>query len=261
MISPENGILSVALVFGLVIGSFLNVLIYRLPRSIPVSRGRSCCPHCGDLIRWWHNVPLVSYVWLRGRCASCAGPISLRYPTVELVTALAFVGWVHRLGLTVQALGYIYLSCVLICVLFIDWEFQLIPDKLTYPSIAAGLIWALVAPLGIREALLGAVVGGVGLLLVALIGDWVFKKESMGGGDIKLAAALGAFLGWKMVLIVFFLSALIGVIVSIGWLAVSAQMREKRLMPFGPFLAVAAVVAAIWGPELLRWYLTRFWVA
>jgi prepilin signal peptidase PulO-like enzyme (type II secretory pathway) len=96
---------------------------------------------------------------------------------------------------------------------------------------------------------------------VALIGDWVFKKESMGGGDIKLAAALGAFLGWKMVLIVFFLSALIGVIVSIGWLAVSAQMREKRLMPFGPFLAVAAVVAAIWGPELLRWYLTRFWVA
>jgi leader peptidase (prepilin peptidase)/N-methyltransferase len=179
---------------------------------------------------------------------------------VELLTAAAFAGWVYRLGPTLEAAGFIYLTCVLICVLFIDWEFKIIPDKLTLPSLAVGLLWAAFTPLGWAQSLIGAVVGGGGLLLVALLGDWIFRKESMGGGDIKLAAVLGAFLGWRLVVVVFFLSALIGAVVSIVWLLVSREMREKRLIPFGPFLAIAAVVAAVWGADLVRWYLQTFWV-
>jgi len=247
-------------VLGAVIGSFLNVIIFRVPRKLPFARGRSSCPHCGHLIAWYQNIPLVSYVALRGKCAHCKGSISLRYPVVELFTALAFVGWVGRLGLTLEAAGLTYLSAVLICVFFIDWEFQIIPDLLTYPSLALGLIWALFSPLGIVDSLVGAVVGGGGLLFVALAGDWLFKKESMGGGDIKLAAVLGAFLGWRLVVLVFFLSALLGAVVSIAWLLISREMRQKRMIPFGPFLAAAAVISALWGPELILWYWQKFWM-
>ena len=260
MIEVDLFLLAVTFAFGAVIGSFLNVIIFRLPRRIPFARGRSCCPDCGCLIRWYHNIPLVSYFVLRGRCARCGGRIAVRYPLVEFLTAAAFTGWVYRLGVTVEAIGFIYLTAILICVLFIDWEFQIIPDRLTYPSLAAGLVWSLFAPLGPAASLLGALVGGGGLLLVAVIGDWIFKKESMGGGDIKLAAVLGAFLGWKLVVLVFFLSALIGAVVSLVWMLVSREMRERRLIPFGPFLATAALVSALWGPDLLRWYLNTFWL-
>jgi leader peptidase (prepilin peptidase)/N-methyltransferase len=249
----------VAALFGAVIGSFLNVVIFRLPRRIPFVRGRSCCPHCGGLIRWWQNIPILSFLLLRGKCSHCGDPISPRYPLVELLTAAAFAGWVYRSGPTLEAAGYVYLTSVLICVLFIDWEFKIIPDRLTLPSLAIGLLWAAFTPLGLLPSLLGAAVGGGGLLLVALLGDWIFRKESMGGGDIKLAAVLGAFLGWRLVVLVFFLSALIGAVVSIIWLLVSREMREKRLIPFGPFLALAAVVAAVWGADLVRWYVQTFW--
>lgn len=260
MIDQTYCAVTVAMLFGAVIGSFLNVIIYRLPRNISFARGRSKCPSCASVIRWWQNIPLFSFIFLRGRCASCKSRISLRYPAVELLTALAFGGWVYRMGITVEALGYIYLTAVLICVLFIDWEFKIIPDRLTYPSLALGLIWAYFTPLGLVNALIGAAAGGGGLLIVALLGDWLFKKESMGGGDIKLAAVLGAFLGWQMVVLIFFLSALIGAVVSLAWMVISAQMRKQRLIPFGPFLAVAAVVAALWGHDLIRWYVNTFWV-
>lgn len=247
-------------VFGAVIGSFLNVIIFRVPRKITFARGRSSCPHCGYLIAWYQNVPLLSYIALRGQCAQCKGKISLRYPAVELLTAMAFLGWVWRLGLTLEAAAYMYLSAVLICVFFIDWEFQIIPDKLTYPSLVVGLVGSLFTPLGIVDSLIGAVVGGGGLLIVALAGDWLFKKESMGGGDIKLAAVLGAFLGWHLVVLVFFLSAVLGAVVSIVWLIASREMRQKRMIPFGPFLAAAAMISALWGSELIRWYVRHFWM-
>jgi leader peptidase (prepilin peptidase)/N-methyltransferase len=253
--------LAIVFTFGLVIGSFLNVVIFRMPRQLSFARGRSACPHCGHLIAWYQNIPLASFLALRGRCAACGGRISPRYPAVELITGLAFLGWVWRLGFTVEAFGYIYLSSILIAVFFIDWEFQIIPDRLTYPSLAVGLVWSYFAPLGIVDSLIGGAVGGVGLLAVALAGDWLFKKESMGGGDIKLAAVLGSFLGWRLVVLVFFLSAFLGAVVSIVWLLVSREMRQKRLIPFGPFLALAAVIAAIWGPQLIRWYLHSFWLA
>jgi leader peptidase (prepilin peptidase)/N-methyltransferase len=250
----------VATVLGALIGSFLNVVIYRLPRDISFVTGRSGCPHCDALIHWWQNIPLLSYMLLRGKCHSCSGRISFRYPLVELLTALAFGGWTYKFGPTVEAAGYIFLTSMLICVLFIDWDFQIIPDKLTLPSLIAGLLWAAFTPLGVVGSLFGVIVGGGGLLLVAMFGDWLFKKESMGGGDIKLAAVLGAFLGWRLVLLVFFMSALIGSVVSIAWLIISSEMRDKRVIPFGPFLAIAAVVAALWGTDLMNWYIQSFLV-
>lgn len=260
MIEPRMFWVIAAFAFGAVIGSFLNVVIYRLPRKQSFVHGRSHCPRCNAPIRWWQNIPVLSFIFLRGRCYDCRDRISIRYPVVELLTAVMFAGWIYRLGPTVMAAGYIYLSAILICVLFIDWDFQIIPDVLTYPSLAIGLVWAFFAPIGIVQSLLGAVIGGGGLLLIALVGDWVFKKESMGGGDIKLAAVLGAFLGWKLVVLVFFLSALIGAVASLIWMMISAQMRQQRMIPFGPFLAAGAVVAAIWGHDLIGWYLRTFWV-
>lgn len=245
--------------FGLAIGSFLNVVIYRLPRHIPLALGRSGCPHCGALIAWWQNLPVFSYLVLSGRCHTCKGGISVRYPLVELLTAVTFAAWIAALGVTLQAAGLIYLCCILICVVFIDWEFQIIPDWLTLPALALGWLWAAFTPLGLVESLLGTLVGGGGLFAVALLGDWIFKKESMGGGDIKLSAALGAFLGWKLVVLVFFLSALVGALASGIWLLVSRDMRKKRMIPFGPFLSIAAVVAVLWGQQLIGWYVKSFW--
>lgn len=260
MIDEFEFMVGAAAVLGALIGSFLNVIIYRMPRDISFATGRSGCPHCDALIRWWQNIPVLSYVILRGKCHSCAGRISLRYPVVELMTAFTFGGWMYKFGPTLEAAGYIFLTSMLICVLFIDWDFQIIPDKLTLPSLAVGLLWAAFTPLGIVGSLIGALVGGGGLLLVAMLGDWLFKKESMGGGDIKLAAVLGAFLGWHLVLLVFFMSALIGSVVSVGWLLISSKMRETRMIPFGPFLAIAAIVAALWGTDLVHWYIETFWI-
>jgi leader peptidase (prepilin peptidase)/N-methyltransferase len=259
MIEPAVFQVITAGLFGLVIGSFLNVVIYRLPRHIPMSRGRSACPHCGALITWWQNLPVASYLFLGGRCHTCKGSISIRYPLVELLTAVTFAAWTAGLGVNLEAAGMIYLCSILICVIFIDWEFQIIPDWLTLPSLPLAWLWAAFTPLGIWDSWLGTLVGGGGLLLVALLGDWIFRKESMGGGDIKLAAVLGAFLGWEQVVLVFFLSALVGTVASGLWLLVSRDMRKRRLIPFGPFLSVAAVVAVLWGQELIAWYLHSFW--
>ena len=259
MIEPATFQVLVAGLFGLVIGSFLNVVIYRLPRHIPLSRGRSGCPHCGALITWWQNIPVLSYLILLGRCRTCRGSISIRYPLVETLTAVIFAAWVAALGVSVQSAGMVYLCSILLCVIFIDLEFQIIPDWLSLPTIVVGWVWANFTPLGLTQSLLGTLVGGGGLYLVALLGDWIFRKESMGGGDIKLAAALGAFLGWHLVVLVFFLSALVGSAVSGLWLLWSSDLRKKRMIPFGPFLAVAAVLAILWGREMLHWYVNRFW--
>jgi leader peptidase (prepilin peptidase)/N-methyltransferase len=244
---------------GLAIGSFLNVVIYRLPRHIPLAFGRSGCPHCGALITWWQNLPVASYLFLGGRCFTCKGMISPRYPLVESLTGVTFAAWTAGLGVNLQAAGLVYLSCILICVVFIDWEFQLIPDWLTLPSLVLGWLWAAFTPLGLGPSLLGTLVGGGGLFAVAMLGDWIFRKESMGGGDIKLAAVLGAFLGWQLVILVFFLAAFTGALASGVWLLVSRDMRKKRAIPFGPFLSLAAVAAVLWGHELVAWYVRSFW--
>jgi leader peptidase (prepilin peptidase) / N-methyltransferase len=245
---------------GLSVGSFLNVVIYRLPLKMSVIKPRSSCPSCGKLIAWYHNLPVLSYLILRGKCAGCGAKISPRYLFVELVTCAIVVGYYVWLGPVWQTLGYILLTTALLVVFLIDCKHYIIPDEITYPGIVLGLLFSLVNPdLTIFQSAIGLLIGGGGLLLMAVIGDWIFKKESMGGGDIKLAAMLGAFLGWQKILFVFIAASFIGLIVSIFAMLVSQSLRESRRIPFGPFLATAAVTAILVGDYLINFYINRFY--
>jgi leader peptidase (prepilin peptidase)/N-methyltransferase len=254
--------LILALVAGLAIGSFLNVLIYRLPRKIQFTKGRSVCPGCGGTIKWYHNIPLLSYIALRGRCSYCRMRIPIRYPLVELINALGWLYCYHTYSWSVDFGIYAFLTSSLVVIFFIDLEHQIIPDKITLPGMILGLLVAL-APGGLTvvQAAIGLVVGGGSLYLVAILGDWLFKKESMGGGDIKMAAMLGAFLGWQKVLLIFLASAIIGLVISVILMSFSARLREKRVVPYGPFIALAAVVAIIWGDSLISYYVHNWLLA
>lgn len=251
--SPVSWVLVVWL--GLCVGSFVNVLVWRLPHDESIVRPRSRCPKCHNTLRWYHNIPVLSWLVLRGRCGFCKAPISWIYPVVELTCAGLFAAFYWRYGATTTTLGFWYLAATLLAILFIDLEHQIIPNKLSYPLIAVGLLTALVSPhLTIWESLLGAAVGFFGFLGIAYLGEKMFKKESLGGGDIKLAAGLGAFLGVWKVLLVFMLSAVVGLVVSLVAMGFSAALRKERVIPFGPFLAIAAVIAVVWGDTILRLY-------
>jgi len=244
---------------GLAVGSFLNVVIYRVPRKRPFVRGRSACPHCGTRLAWYHNIPLLSYLALRGRCAFCKEHISARYPLVESLNAAGYVYLYFALGLSLQAAAFAFLVSALLVIFFVDLDFQIIPDSITLTGMIIGLGASLLpGGLGIRESALGLLIGGGALYLIALLGDWLFKKESMGGGDIKMTAMLGAFLGWQKMLLIFIASALIGLIVSVAAMTVSARLRRERVIPFGPFLALAAILALVWGGPLIRFYAVTF---
>lgn len=243
----------------LAVGSFLNVVIYRLPRGIMWRSSRSICPSCGEKLRWYHNVPVISYAVLVGRCGYCARRISLRYPLVELLNVALWLLVLYLLGPGWQFAGFSLLMSGLIAVFFIDLDHQIIPDSITLPGLVVGLALSL-APggIGIVQSGIGVLAGGLGLLLVAMAGDWLFKKESLGGGDIKMAAMLGAFLGWQKLMFVFIAAAFIGVVVSVIWMTISARVRSTRMIPFGPFLAAAAVVAMTWGDTIIKYYKTNF---
>lgn len=245
--------------FGLVVGSFLNVVIYRMPRMVAVSKGRSCCPSCDRQLRWFHNIPILSYLFLRGRCAFCSEPISVRYPLVELANSLLYLYCFSRFGFSWEFVIFAYLSSALLAIFFIDLEFQIIPDLITLPGIILGLAAAFVpGGLGIIGALVGLAAGGGSLYLIALLGDWLFKKESMGGGDIKMAAMLGAFLGWQKILLIFLSASIIGLVASIALMAFSEKLRRTRLIPFGPFLATAAMLAIVYGQQIIDFYVVSF---
>jgi len=244
--------------FGLVIGSFLNVVIYRLPRQVPFLKGRSVCPHCNAQLKWYHNIPALSFALLRGRCAFCRGRISYRYPTVEIINALFYVYFYWQFGFSLNFGIFAFLASALLVIFFIDLDFQMIPDVITLPGIALGLAVSLlpggIGPVG---ALIGLLVGGGALYLIAMLGDWLFKKESMGGGDVKMAAMLGAFLGWQKIILIFISSAVIGLVVSLVIMIFSARVRETRVVPFGPFLATAAMLSIVYGDQLISLYLTN----
>ncbi len=245
--------------FGLVIGSFLNVLIYRLPRKKGLVLERSICPHCSTQLRWYHNVPVLSYLALRGKCAFCHKSISPRYPLVELLNAVGYVYFFLGSGPTLGFMVGAFLTSALLVVFFIDLDFQIIPDVITLPGIALGLLVSFLPNgIGIVQSIIGVLVGGGSLYLIAMLGDWLFKKESMGGGDIKLTAMLGAFLGWQKVVFIFIGSAAIGLVVSVVILAFSKALREHRMIPFGPFLATAAVIAIIYGDRIIEFYISHF---
>ena len=253
--NPEILLSIYAFGLGAFIGSFLNVLIHRLPRKENFVTGRSHCPKCNEMIRWYDNILLLSFIILRAKCRRCAAPISWRYPMVELVTAVFFLTAYKLYGVSFHSLIAAVFFSMLLVVTFIDFEYYIIPDRITYPGMVLGMALSWVNPLVTPlDALIGLLAGGVALYLLAMLGDFVFKKESLGGGDIKLAAMLGAFLGWKNIIFIFFGAAVFGLIYAIIQMAVSRKQGAGRMIPFGPFLSLAALVALFFGEVLIDFY-------
>ncbi len=235
--------------YGLVVGSFLNVCIYRIPRKKSVVSPPSACPSCGIKIKPWHNIPLVSYVMLRGRCAYCGAGISPRYPLIEFLNAIFYIAALNRFGPSPAGILAMVLISALIVVTFIDLEHQIIPDRITLPGIVLGLVLGpLVFKTGFINSLIGMALGGGTFYLIA-----VASRGGMGGGDIKLIAMIGAFLGWKAVLLTIFVGSFLGAIVGI-WLMIFKGMKRKTPIPFGPFLVVGAMSAIFYGSVFFQWY-------
>ena len=236
---------------GLCFGSFLNVCILRLPHEQSLLRPPSTCPSCGGRIAWYDNVPVVSWLLLGGRCRSCRAPISIQYPLIELLVGVLWAAAVLLYGVSLHALGAAVFGTVLLGIAVTDARHYLIPDEFTWGGLALGLALALEAggP-GLVQALLGAATGFALLGVVARVGQWVFKEEAMGGGDIKMMAMVGAFVGWKGVLLTVFAGALLGTLIF-----VPLSLRKKRLVPFGVFLALGAAVTFVAGDTIITWYL------
>ena len=263
---------------GLIVGSFLNVVVYRLPLMMESQWRRDCCellevdekedeikltlstpnshcPHCKAPVKPWHNIPVLSYVALRGRCANCGAKISLRYPLVELVTGLMTLALGIMLGASLAMLGALFLTWALITLTLIDVDHQLLPDDITLPLLWLGLVFNLFATYTtLSSAVIGAI-AGYGILWSVY---WGFKlltgKEGMGYGDFKLLAALGAWLGWQSVPLIILLSSLVGAIIGIGLILLKKRGKDIP-MPFGPYLAIAGWVALLWGDTIMTAYL------
>jgi leader peptidase (prepilin peptidase) / N-methyltransferase len=241
---------AVVSVVGLLIGSFLNVVISRLPEGRSVIAPRSACASCGHTIAWYDNLPVISFVLLQRRCRSCRARISWRYALVELTTGALFLIAYLRRGLTVDLVVALVLLTALVAISGIDLDHQIIPDAITLPGIALGFGASLLpGGVGWRSSLMGIVAGGG--IFFAII---VLSRGGMGGGDMKLAAMEGAFLGWQLVLLAILLAVLAGGLVAIALLALGRKGR-KDPVPFGPFLAMGGATALLWGNELLAWYL------
>jgi leader peptidase (prepilin peptidase) / N-methyltransferase len=268
--------------FSLCIGSFLNVVIYRLPiildrewRSqcheyldisdhepdaatarLGLATPASSCPHCGHAIRAWENIPVISYLLLRGRCAACGAPISIQYPLIEAATALLSLIIAYRYGVSLQTPAALVLTWTLIALTMIDIHKQLLPDSLTLPLLWLGLLFALFdtfAPL--KDCVIGAIAGYGVLWLVFQLFRLVTGKEGMGFGDFKLLAALGAWTGWMMLPQIVLVSSVIGAVAGITML-VTGRTRTQQPIPFGPYLALAGWIALLWGDSINRAYLS-----
>ncbi len=250
-------------VFGAIIGSFLNVCIVRLPEEKSVITPRSHCLHCRRTIPWHDNIPLFSYIFLKARCRFCGGKIGFRYFAVELLTACAFVLFYRYMGLTWLLGPYLLFVCGLIVATFVDIRHRIIPDEVSLGGIAAGLVLSVALPamhgtdsylLSLWRSFLGVLIGGGTLYLIGLAGDFIFKKESMGGGDVKLLGMIGAFLGWMPTLLAFFVACYFG---AVAGLVIKWKTGES-IFPFGPSLALGALVSLFWGPEILAWIMSGY---
>ncbi len=248
----------VVFLLGLIVGSFANVCIYRLPRQESVVWPGSHCPSCQAPIRWYDNLPLLSFLLLRGRCRGCAAPISWRYPLVEALTGALFVQSVVAFGVGLQAAESMVLGTLLLIVFFIDLDHYIIPNRITYPGTVAGLVFA-VALAGWRSAviaLLTAVALGSVFVIINVVSARLLGEEGMGMGDAKLAAMIGAFLGWPIGGVAVLLGVFLGGALGIVLLALRLKGRREHI-PFGPALAAGAVAAMWWGRGLLHWYMSR----
>lgn len=241
-------------IVGAVIGSFLNVCIYRLPRGESIVWPGSHCTSCGKAIEWYDNIPLFSYLRLLGRCRTCRAPIAIRYPVVEAANAAGYLLIVWTFGLSWTALLYAVLFSALLVVTGTDLTHKIIPNVVTLPGIGLGLIGAAtVLPVGLVNALLGVMIGGGILWALAWASPYVFGKEGMGGGDIKLLAMVGAFLGWKPALLTIMIGSLAGSVIGISLIALQ-YMRRDEYIPFGPFLVLGAMLSMFFSQPLLQWY-------
>jgi len=282
--SPAALIL-VCVLFGLLVGSFLNVVIHRIPKMMeatwrqearelleqPAPKGEetppifnlvtpgSHCPHCNHRIRWYENVPVVSWALLKGRCSGCKAAISKRYPIIELLTALVAGLCAWRFGYDPWLIFMLYGSFTLLALAVIDLDTTLLPDDLTYPLLWAGLLAAVlgISPVSLSDAVIGAMAGYLALWSLY----WVFKlltgKEGMGYGDFKLLAALGAWLGWQYLPVVVLLSSVVGLVFAVSMMA-SGSVKRDQGIPFGPYLAIAGWIALLWGEVIVSSYLGLF---
>jgi leader peptidase (prepilin peptidase)/N-methyltransferase len=240
-------------VYGLFIGSFLNVCIYRIPKKASIVWPGSKCPSCDSPIRFYDNIPVISWLVLRGRCRSCNSWISVRYPVVELIAALFALVFYHKYSMTLEFIIYYALACALIVVTFIDIDIQEIPDEISLGGIVIGLVLVYWLPLSYRDSLIGMVLGG-GVLLAVIYGYYfITKKQGMGGGDVKLLAMIGVFIGWQGVLFTIFAASLIGSVIGVTWVYINRK-DMKAAIPFGPFLSIGALIYILWGPPLINWY-------
>ena len=261
-------------IIGLLVGSFLNVVIYRLPRmmerqwaaEVAEFKGetlpdeavfnlmlpRSKCPKCAHQIKWYENIPVLSYIFLRGKCSACKTPISLRYPTIELITGVLFFYCIWRWGLTPTGLAWCGFGATLLSLSMIDWDTTLLPDDMTLPLLWAGLLLAAlkVTNVSLESATWGAAAGYFSLWLIYWIFKLVTGKEGMGYGDFKLFAALGAWFGWQALIPIILLASVIGAIIGIA-LKFSSKLREGGYIPFGPFLGLAGFSAMFFGPQAI----------
>ena len=256
-------------IFGSVFGSFLNVCIYRLPLEQSIVKPRSYCPHCKRTIPWYDNIPLASYIILRARCRYCKQPISFRYFLVELITAGSFLAFYIYYGLSLEFVFYTLFACLLIIATFVDIAHRIIPDQVSLGGIGAGFLFNIIRAFTQRPAwnighpiidsLLGIIVGGGIIYSTGKIFDLIYFKilkkgpvdgetESMGGGDVKLLAMIGAFLGWKIAVLTFFLAPMFGVLIG----AANLVFKKQHTIPYGPFLSLAALVGLFWSEAIFR---------
>ena len=248
-------------VFGLIVGSFLNVCIYRLPRSMSIVMPASSCPSCNTPIRPWENIPVLSYIFLRGKCRGCNGRISIRYPLVELLNALFYLVVLKYSGIGWHLPFLFGFVSAMIVITFIDFDFQIIPDAITLPGTVIGVLGAALfipdpfiithqtsSVVGITNSLIGLLTGGGLFYLIAIL-----SRGGMGGGDIKMMAMVGAFIGWKAVLLTTFIGSLTGSVIGIFLMVFKGKGRKTKI-PFGPFLACGSVVTLFFGGRILKWY-------
>lgn len=241
-------------ILGACVGSFLNVCVYRWPEDKSVVSPPSSCPSCGSRIKWYDNVPVLGWLWLRGKCRACGTPISIQYPLVELLTALLWVMSIWRFGPTWQGLATALFFTILLGIALSDARTYIIPDQFTVGGLVLGLALSF-APgsIGWKRAFIGAALGYALLWLVAVLGEWAFKKPAMGGGDIKMMAMVGAFLGPIGVLLTIFLGALFGTLIF-----TPISYRTGKLVPFGIFLALGAAITEPFGQAMVDWYVRSF---
>jgi leader peptidase (prepilin peptidase)/N-methyltransferase len=242
-----------AALFGAIIGSFLNVVIYRLPLRRSLVSPPSRCRNCDSLVEWYDNIPIFSWLYLGGRCRQCGTGVSLQYPAVELITAVLFVLVVALTPPGPLIASRLLLVCILIVLFGIDLEHHILPNVITLPGIPIGLLFSLIAPPGWLDALIGALLGGAILYAIAW-GYYLWRREEgMGMGDVKMLAMIGAFLGWQAVLVTLVLSSISGAI--IGMILITAQKGDMKFaLPFGTFLALGALTAMFAGEPLVAWY-------